>query len=209
MSFAIGPRDALVIVDVQNDFCPGGALAVADGDAVVPLANELSRRFPIVAATQDWHPAGHASFASSHGAEPFGTVELAYGTQVLWPDHCVQGTKGADFHPGLDLTPVQCILRKGWNPMVDSYSGFREADRATSTGLESYLTERGAERVVLCGLALDFCVAWTAIDARAAGFDVVVVEDACRAIDLGGSLEGAFAEFTERGIVRIRMADLS
>lgn len=209
MSWSIGPRDALVIVDVQNDFCPGGTLAVADGDAVVPLANALARRFPIVAATQDWHPAGHASFASTHGAEPFGTIELDYGTQVLWPDHCVQGSPGAEFHSDLDLDRVQCVLRKGWNPAVDSYSGFREADRATSTGLEGYLTERGAERVFLCGLALDFCVAWTAIDARAAGFDVVVVEDACRAIDLGGSLEGALAEFEERGIARCRMADLS
>ncbi len=209
MSWSIGPRDALVIVDVQNDFCPGGTLAVADGDAVVPLANALARCFPIVAATQDWHPAGHASFASTHGAEPFGTIELDYGTQVLWPDHCVQGSPGAEFHSDLDLDRVQCVLRKGWNPAVDSYSGFREADRATSTGLEGYLTERGTERVFLCGLALDFCVAWTAIDARAAGFDVVVVEDACRAIDLGGSLEGALAEFDERGIARCRIADLS
>lgn len=205
----IGRRDALVIVDVQNDFCPGGTLAVEDGAAVVPLANALARRFATVAATQDWHPAGHASFASTHGRAPFETVELPYGTQVLWPDHCVQGTSGAAFHPGLDLDPVQCIIRKGWNGAVDSYSGFREADRETSTGLEGYLTERGVERVFLCGLATDFCVAWTAIDARAAGFDVVVVEDACRAIDLGGSLAACFAEFEERGIERRRFSEIS
>ncbi len=208
MRQAIGARDALVIVDVQNDFCPGGALAVADGDAVVPIVNDLAKRFSIVALTQDWHPAGHISFASTHGREAFTTIEVAYGTQVLWPDHCVQGTPGADFHPGLDVPHAQAILRKGYNPGIDSYSGFREADRATATGLAGYLRERGAQRVFVCGLATDFCVAWTAFDAEEGGWPVFVIEDASRAIDLDGSLRKTFAEFDRRGIRRVMASDL-
>lgn len=208
MRQVIGGRDALVVVDVQNDFCPGGSLAVGDGDAVVPVVNDLARRFAIVALTQDWHPAGHISFASTHGAEPFTTIDVAYGRQVLWPDHCLQGSSGADFHPGLDVPHAQAILRKGHQPGIDSYSGFREADRTTATGLAGYLRERGAERVFVCGLATDFCVAWTAFDAAEAGWPVFVVEDACRAIDLDGSLERTFAEFERRGIVRVAASDL-
>lgn len=208
MPEAVGRRDALVVVDVQNDFCPGGALAVADGDAVVPLVNALAPRFAIVALTQDWHPAGHISFASTHGRDAFTTIEVAYGTQVLWPDHCVQGTRGAEFHPELDVPNAQAIVRKGHQLGIDSYSGLREADRITVTGLAGYLRERGAERVFVCGLATDFCVAWTAFDAAEAGWPVFVIEDACRAIDLDGSLNRTFAEFDKRGIRRIKASDL-
>lgn len=209
MSLTVTDRDALVVVDVQNDFCPGGALAVSEGDAVVPLANALGRHFRHVLLTQDWHPAGHASFASTHGKAPFETVELSYGTQVLWPDHCVQGTKGAEFHPGLDIPHARAVIRKGLNPAVDSYSGFREADRVSPTGLAGYLSDLGVTRVFLCGLATDFCVAWTAYDAREAGLEVVVVEDACRGIDLEGSLARAQSEMDARGILRIATGDLS
>ncbi|GGD86282.1 nicotinamidase [Aureimonas endophytica] len=202
MGFEIAATDALIVVDMQNDFCPGGALAVPGGDALISPINAMMARFPIVVATQDWHPASHASFASAHGRAPFDTIELAYGTQVLWPDHCVQRTQGAEFHPALDTDRFQMVVRKGFHPGVDSYSGFVEADRSTVTGLSSYLRERGAKRLYLVGLALDFCVAWTAFDARAAGFEVVVVENACRAIDLGGSLDVAFAEFERLGISR-------
>ena len=209
MDLTPSDRDALVVVDVQNDFCPDGALAVAEGDAVVPLANALGQRFRHVILTQDWHPAGHASFASTHGKAPFETVELSYGTQVLWPDHCVQGTRGAEFHPGLDIPHARAVIRKGLNPAVDSYSGFREADRVSPTGLAGYVGDLGVTRVFLCGLATDFCVAWTAYDARDAGLEVVVVEDACRGIDLNGSLARAQAEMDARGIVRIAMRDLA
>lgn len=190
---AIDPgRDALLVVDVQNDFCPGGALAVAEGDAVVPIANALIARFEHVVLTQDWHPPGHRSFASSHpGRAPFETVELAYGTQTLWPDHCVQGSVGAAFHPTLDTARAELVLRKGFRPGIDSYSAFHENDRTTPTGLAGYLRERGFTRVFLCGLATDYCVAYSALDARRLGFEAVVLLDACRAIDLGGSLEQA------------------
>lgn len=203
-------RTALLVVDVQNDFCPGGNLAVPDGDAVVPLVNGLGRHFRHVVLTQDWHPAGHASFASSHpGRKPFGTIELAYGPQVLWPDHCVQGSTGAAFHPGLDLPHAEAVIRKGYRPGIDSYSGFVEADRRTRTGLEGYLRERGIAKVVIAGLATDFCVNWTAQDAARAGFETVVVEDACRAIDLDGSLDRAWAEMTAAGIRRLSAASLA
>lgn len=190
---AIDPgRDALLIIDVQNDFCPGGALAVAEGDAVVPIANALIARFEHVVLTQDWHPPGHRSFASSHpGRAPFEAVELAYGTQTLWPDHCVQGSAGAAFHPALETARAELVLRKGFRPGIDSYSAFRENDRTTPTGLAGYLRERGFARVFLCGLATDYCVAYSALDARRLGFEAVVLLDACRAIDLGGSLEQA------------------
>jgi nicotinamidase/pyrazinamidase len=200
----IDRQSALIVVDVQNDFCPGGSLAVTRGDEVVPVINALARRFANVVLTQDWHPAGHSSFASSHpGKVPFETIEMPYGPQILWPDHCVQGTKGAEFHPGLDLPHAQAVIRKGHRQHVDSYSGFMEADRATTTGLGGYLKEHGIGRVVVVGLATDFCVAWTAQDAAAAGLESFVVEEACRAIDLEGSLARAWTAMTALGVKRI------
>jgi nicotinamidase/pyrazinamidase len=173
-----------MVVDVQNDFVPGGALAVPRGDEVVPVINRLGEAFEHVVLTQDWHPRGHVSFASSHpGRKPFETIVLPYGEQVLWPDHCVQGTRGAQLHPGLRLPHAELIVRKGHHREVDSYSAFLEADRATPTGLAGYLKERGLLRLHICGLARDYCVAWTAEDARAAGFEVTVIEEACRAIN--------------------------
>ena len=207
---AIDPvRDALVVIDVQNDFCPGGALAVADGDAVVPACNALIRRFEHVVLTQDWHPPGHRSFASAHpGRSPFETIELDYGAQTLWPDHCVQGTAGAALHAGLDATRAELLVRKGFRPAIDSYSAFYENDRASPTGLAGYLRERGFMRVFLCGLATDYCVAWSALDARRLHFDAVVVLDACRAIDLGGSLERALASMRAAGVSLAQSAEL-
>lgn len=203
-------RRVLLAVDVQNDFCPGGALAVAAGDQVVPLINALARRFENVVLTQDWHPAGHGSFASSHpGRHPFETIDMPYGPQVLWPDHCVQGTVGSDLHPDLDVPHAQMIVRKGYRPQVDSYSGFLEADRTTPTGLAGFLHERGISRVFLAGLATDFCVAWTALDARRLGFEAVVVEDACRAIDLDGSLARAWSDLTAAGVERVWSGDVA
>lgn len=200
---------ALLVVDVQNDFCPGGALAVQGGDEVVPVINALARRFANVVLTQDWHPAGHASFAESHpGRASFEAIEMPYGPQVLWPAHCVQGTAGAAFHAGLDLPMAQAVIRKGWRREVDSYSGFIEADRKTPTGLAGYLRGRGIERVVIAGLATDFCVNWTAQDAVREGFSATVVEDACRAIDLDGSLAKAWAEMTELGVGRAMAAQV-
>ena len=184
--------DVLIVVDVQNDFLPGGALAVPDGDAVIEPINRLAQAFRHVVLTQDWHPAGHASFASSHsGRQPFETAELSYGSQVLWPDHCIQGTRGAEISRDLGIPHAQLVIRKGHNPEIDSYSGFMEADRKTSTGLAGYLKERGFRRVFCAGLATDFCVAWTALDAKAAGFDTYLIEDASRAIDANGSLARA------------------
>ena len=195
------PDDVLLIVDLQNDFCPGGALAVPDGDAVVPVVNQIARRFAHVLLTQDWHPPDHRSFASSHpGRQPFETVRSDYGEQVLWPDHCVQGTPGAAFHPGLDVPHAQLVIRKGFRREIDSYSAFRENDKRTRTGLAGYLRERGFRRIVLAGLATDFCVAWSALDARAEGFEAVVVDDACRAIDLDGSLARARESMLAAGV---------
>ena len=194
-------EDLLLVVDVQNDFCPGGALAVPDGDQVVPVINRLIGRFDHVAVTQDWHPAGHRSFASSHpGRQPFETIEVAYGTQVLWPDHCVQGTPGAEFHAGLDLTRAELVIRKGTRREIDSYSAFYENDRITPTGLGGYLRERGFKRIFLCGLATDFCVNYSALDAAREGFAAILIEDACRAIDLEGSLAAARQAMAEAGI---------
>jgi nicotinamidase/pyrazinamidase len=194
----------LIVVDVQNDFCPGGALAVPKGDEVVPVINRLATRFDNVVLTQDWHPRGHASFASSHpGKKPFATIDLAYGKQVLWPDHCVQGTPGAALHSSLKTEKAQLVVRKGFHRDIDSYSGFLEADRKTTTGLAGYLKERGFKSLFVCGLATDFCVAWTALDGCAAGFDVSVIEDACRAIDLEGSHKRAWAEMAAAGVKRI------
>ncbi|HYC04329.1 MAG TPA: bifunctional nicotinamidase/pyrazinamidase [Azospirillaceae bacterium] len=204
-----GPADMLVLIDIQNDFCPGGALAVADGDAVVPLANRLQRRFDHVVLTQDWHSPAHHSFASAHaGAQPFGTTTLPYGEQVLWPDHCVQGTRGADFHPGLETVRAELVVRKGFRPEIDSYSAFFENDRRTATGLAGYLRERGFTRVFLAGLATDYCVAYSAMDAARLGFQAVVVEDACRAIDLNGSLEQARLGMRSMGVTLARMDEI-
>ena len=195
------PEDVLLAVDVQNDFCPGGALAVPNGDEVVPLVNDLVERFPHVILTQDWHTPGHSSFASAHaGRQPFETVQAAYGEQVLWPDHCIQGTPGAGFHPGLRAARAELIVRKGFRRQIDSYSAFFENDRRTRTGLAGYLRDRGFKRIFLCGLATDFCVKWSALDARKEGFEAVVLEDACRAIDLGGSLQIARDEMRGAGV---------
>ena len=201
----------LIVVDVQNDFCPGGALAVPAGDTVVPVVNALARQFENVVLTQDWHPAGHISFASSHaGRTPFETVDLPYGAQVLWPDHCIQGTSGADFHNALAIPHAQMIVRKGYRQDVDSYSGFLEADSRTPTGLAGYLRERGLTRAFVAGLATDFCVAWTALDARRLGLDTTVIEDACRAIDAptvaGGTLAAAWNELAAAGVRRTTSA---
>ena len=195
------PRCALVVIDMQNDFIPGGQLAVQGGDEIVPLINSLGARFRNVVVAQDWHPAGHVSFASSHpGKAPFDSVQLPYGAQTLWPDHCVQGSHGAQLHADLDLPHAQLIVRKGFNRDIDSYSAFVEADRRTPTGLSGYLKERGIDTVYLVGLALDYCVAWSALDARTAGFDTVLIVDACRAIDLDGSLQRALGEMEAAGV---------
>lgn len=191
---------ALIVIDVQNDFCPGGALAVNEGDLIVPRVNQLIAAHDAVVLTQDWHPAGHSSFASSHGAAPFSSVTMAYGEQTLWPDHCVQGTKGAQFHDDLDWTTAQLVIRKGFRPAIDSYSAFFENDRATSTGLAGYLRERGLDEVMLCGLATDYCVAYSALDAARLGFKVSVDLAACRAIDLGGSLAAMTVKMREAGV---------
>ena len=204
-----GAQDCLLVIDVQNDFMPDGALAVPRGDEVVPVINRLARAFGHVVMTQDWHPAGHASFATSHaGRAPFQTTTLAYGEQVLWPDHCVQETPGAALHADLCIPHARLVLRKGHHANVDSYSAFLEADRTTRTGLAGYLREHGVTRVFCAGLATDYCVAWSALDARAAGFEVVVIEGACRAIDLNGSLEQAWADMTAAGVVRATAAQV-
>jgi nicotinamidase/pyrazinamidase len=196
-----GENDVLIVVDVQHDFLPGGALAVPDGDAVIEPINRLAKRFRHVVLTQDWHPEGHASFASSHPAkQPFEMADLHYGPQVLWPDHCVQGTSGAEISRDIDIPHAQLVIRKGYNAGIDSYSGFKEADRRTSTGLEGYLKERGFRRVFCAGLALDFCVAWTAVDAAGAGFETYLIEDASRPIDTNGSLEKAWRELEAAGV---------
>ena len=199
-----GDRDVLLVIDVQNDFCPGGSLAVPDGDAILPTVNRLAREFAHVILTQDWHPPGHSSFASAHpGRQPYETTEMDYGPQILWPDHCVQDTPGAAFRAGLDVPRAELVLRKGFHRAIDSYSAFRENDRRTATGLAAYLRERGFERVTLCGLATDFCVLYSALDAREAGFATSVVIDACRGIDHEGSLARACAAMREAGVTLI------
>jgi nicotinamidase/pyrazinamidase len=201
---AIKTSDVLLVVDVQNDFCPGGNLPVARGDEIVPLVNVLARRFAHVVLTQDWHPSGHHSFASSHpGRKPFDVIEVAYGTQVLWPDHCVQGSPGAEFRPDLAIPHAELVLRKGYHREIDSYSAFYENDRKTPTGLAGYLRERGLDRVILAGLAFDFCVRYSAEDARREGFSVVVIEDACRSIDVQGSHADTQRSFADLNVTRI------
>jgi nicotinamidase/pyrazinamidase len=192
------------VIDVQNDFCPGGALAVGDGDAVVGIINQLAERFSHVALTQDWHPPAHSSFATSHpGAAPFQSIKMSYGDQTLWPDHCVQGTWGAAFHPQLVTDRAQFVVRKGYRRDVDSYSAFFENDRRTPTGLAGYLRERGLRRLFLVGLATDYCVHYSALDARRLGFETVVIESGCRAIDLAGSLNAAWAAMQQAGVQRL------
>jgi nicotinamidase/pyrazinamidase len=204
MQIRPGDDDLLLIIDVQNDFCPGGALAVADGDAVVPVINRLSGRFNHVVLTQDWHPASHSSFATSHpGSVAFESIAMPYGEQTLWPDHCVQGTAGSAFHPQLNTERAELVIRKGFRREIDSYSAFYENDRRTPTGLAGYLRERGLRRVFLAGLATDYCVCYSAIDAGRLGFDAVVIEDGCRAIDLAGSLNAAWAALAAAGVRRI------
>lgn len=199
----------LLVIDVQNDFLPGGALAVPRGDEVVPVINRLAARFANVILTQDWHPPRHVSFASQHaGRRPFETVELPYGRQVLWPDHCVQGTPGAELAAGLAVAHAQAVIRKGYHPHTDSYSAFVEADRVTPTGLAGLLRERAIGAVYCCGLATDFCVAWSALDAQAAGFATFVVDDACRAIDSDGSLAAARRALAAAGVRSVEAAAL-
>ena len=209
MTIEITPRDVLVVVDVQYDFLPGGNLAVAGGDEIVPLINTLAKKFTNVVFTQDWHPSDHISFASQHpGKAPFESVELPYGSQVLWPDHCIWSSHGAELSADLDIPHGQLIIRKGYNRLIDSYSGFQEADRQTLTGLAGYLNERDVDRLYITGLATDFCVGWTAIDAAAGGFDVTVIEDATRAIDNAGSLVRAWADMAEAGVERVMSKDI-
>ncbi len=203
MTESIAPtkRDVLLVVDVQKDFCPGGRLAVPHGDEVVPLVNRLAGRFGNVVLTQDWHPPGHLSFASSHpGKDAFQTIEVAYGTQVLWPDHCVQGSAGAEFRDDLKIPHAALVIRKGFRRAIDSYSAFYENDRTTPTGLAGYLRERGLRRVFLAGLALDFCVRYSAEDAHREGFEAIVIEDACRGIDVDGSVASAHRRFAELNV---------
>ena len=195
------PKTALLVIDVQNDFCPGGQLAVDEGDQIVPLVNDLMSGFDHIVLTQDWHPADHASLASNHdGAKPFSVIDVSYGPQVLWPDHCIQGTEGAAFHPDLDTTQAQMVIRKGTNRHVDSYSAFFENDKTTSTGLHGYLQDLGITSVHLVGLALDFCVAYSALDAAKLGYEVTVVEKATRGIDLDGSLAAALSDMRAQGV---------
>ena len=201
--------DVLLVIDVQNCFLPGGSLAVAGGDQIVPLINRLAAGFHNVVLTQDWHTADHVSFASQHlGRKPFDVIELPYGKQVLWPDHCVQGTEGAALSRDLSIPQAQAIIRKGFHSDVDSYSGFLEADRTTETGLRGYLQSRGIKRVFLVGLATDFCVAWSALDARKLGFQAFVIEDATRGIDTNGSLAAAWKAMASAGVQRIQSSDL-
>lgn len=205
-----GASDALLVIDVQNCFVTGGSLAVKEGDAIVPVINKLAKAFANVVVTQDWHTADHVSFASQHqGKKPFETVKLKYGTQVLWPDHCVQGTDGAALHKDLSIPHAQLVIRKGFHKDTDSYSAFLEADRKTTTGLAGYLKARGIKRVYLAGLATDFCVAWSALDARKAGFQAGVIEDACRGIDLNGSLAKAWADMGKAGVRRLKSAAIA
>lgn len=200
---------ALLIVDVQNDFCPGGALEVPNGDEIIPVINKLSQEFDVVVQTQDWHPAGHSSFASSHdGKDPFETIEMPYGEQVLWPDHCVQGSHGAEFHPDLETNRSQLIIRKGFRKEIDSYSAFYENDDKTTTGLTGYLRQRNIDTLYAVGLATDFCVKWSVVDGLKEGFDVYVVEEAVKGIDIEGSVDQAWSEMLDAGALKVSSEDL-
>jgi nicotinamidase/pyrazinamidase len=205
----ITSQDIFLVIDVQKDFCPGGALAVADGDAVINPIHHIASKFDHLVLTQDWHPAGHSSFASAHaGKNPFEQIEVSYGMQTLWPDHCVQGSKGAEFHSALHLPQAELILRKGFRPLIDSYSAFFENDHITATGLAGYLHERGFTRVFLAGLAYDFCVGYSAVDARRLGFEAIIVRDACRAIDVNGSVAQIEAQFSQAGVALVESGAL-
>lgn len=205
-----GADSALIVVDVQNCFIPGGSLAVQRGDEIVPLINEVARKFANVVLTQDWHTPGHVSFASSHaGKKPFESIKLPYGNQILWPDHCVQGTDGAALHKDLSIPHAQMVIRKGYNKNVDSYSAFIEADGKSKTGLDGYLKGRGIKSVFICGLATDFCVAWTALDARKLGFAATVIEDLCRGIDTQGSLAKAWLDMNKMGVKRVQSSGIA
>jgi nicotinamidase/pyrazinamidase len=209
-SIKIDDTSALLVIDVQNCFLPGGSLAVKEGDQVVPIINRLAKGFTHVVMTQDWHTPGHISFASSHtGKKPFETIDLAYGKQILWPDHCVQGTEGASLSKDLSIPQAELIIRKGFHKDTDSYSAFTEADGKTTTGLAAWLKARKLQRLFVAGLATDFCVAWTALDARKAGFDAYVIEDACRGIDTQGSLAKAWADMAKAGVKRIQSGDIA
>lgn len=209
-SVAPGADAVLLVIDVQNDFLPGGSLAVKDGDQVIPVINELGKRFQHVIFTQDWHTPGHISFASSHpGKQPYDVIDVPYGKQVLWPDHCVEGSEGAAFAAALDVSKAEAIIHKGFRQDVDSYSAFVEGDRKTVTGLAGYLKDRGLGKVFVVGLATDFCVAWSALDAKANGFEVFVVEDGCRGIDANGSLQKAWDDMAKAGLKRIQSADVA
>ena len=202
--------DALIVIDVQNDFCPGGALEVPNGDEVVAPINGLMELFRHVLLTQDWHPIDHISFASMHeGRNPFEVIQVDYGPQVLWPNHCVQGTSGAEFHAGLNVDSAELVIRKGYRQTIDSYSALFENDRSTSTGLAGYLRDRGFERLFMAGLATDYCVAYSALDGRKEGFEIVVIDDACRGIDLEGSVEAAWQQMTDAGVERIDSRELA
>jgi nicotinamidase/pyrazinamidase len=205
----IDEHDVLLVIDVQNDFCPGGALAVPLGDEVIAPIHRIAPRFEHIVLTQDWHPSNHFSFAASHpGKEPYDSIEVNYGTQTFWPPHCVQGTRGAEFHPALELTQAELILRKGFRPQIDSYSAFFENDRTTPTGLAGYLKERGLTRVFLAGLAYDYCVGYSALDARRLGLPAFVLRDACRAIDLNGSVAAIEGEFAKEGVGMLESFEL-
>lgn len=201
-------RDALLVIDVQNCFIPGGTLPVPNGEQVVPIINDIAGKFSCVVMTQDWHTPGHISFASTHGKEPFSLIDLPYGKQVMWPDHCVQNTDDAKLHADLDTSKANLILRKGFNPKVDGYSAFFDNDRKTPTGLTGYLKARSIRRIFVCGLATDFCVMWSSVDARKDGFQVVVLEDASRGIDVRGSMEAGWKEMTKAGVKRANSTDL-
>ena len=206
----VNSQDVLLVVDVQNDFCPGGALAVPDGNAVIPVIHHIAPYFEHIILTQDWHPPGHHSFARAHaGKTPFEQVRVSYGDQTLWPDHCVQGTRGAEFHPALKLDRAELILRKGFRPEIDSYSAFFENDRTTPTGLNAYLRERGVKRVFIAGLAYDYCVAYSALDARRLGFPATIIRDASRAIDLNGSVAAIEKKFAAAGVDLIESAEMA
>ncbi len=213
MAFALTPADVLLAVDLQNDFCPGGALAVSGGDTILPLINSLAKKFDHAILTQDWHPAEHISFASTHAnKQPYDSIEICYGPQTtiqtLWPEHCLQQTEGAAFHPGLDIPHAELILRKGFRREIDSYSAFLENDHFTPTGLAGYLRERNLTRLFLCGLAYDFCVRYSAIDGKHLGFETIVLEDACRAVNMPGSIEDANEALAGAGVARMQAADL-
>lgn len=202
-------QSVLIVVDVQNGFTPGGNLAVANADEIIPKINQLAQKFEHIVLTQDWHPDQHISFADNHpNKKPFETIELDYGRQVLWPKHCLQGTHDAEFHPHLNIPTAQLIIRKGCHQNIDSYSAFMEADRKTPTGLNGYLREHQINTVYIVGIATDFCVAWTAIDAAELGFDTYVIEDACKAIDLNGSLQQAWQDMSQKGVHRIEASSI-